>query len=137
MHTSWKLIPLVAIAAGLGACGTRTVTTREVVREQPIVQQVPAPTVVDRVAIVQQPAAPQEYRPAPPAPTGYTWIPGYYAWQDGRWTWQPGQWHAGTVRPMPAPLHEPPPEAVEGSRWVPGYWAFSGTDWVWVKGRWQ
>jgi hypothetical protein len=135
MNANWKLAPLTAAVALLAACGTRTVE-REVVREQPIVQQQPVAT--ERVVVVQQPAPPTEQMTAPPAPTGYSWVAGHHVWQDGRWLWQPGQWVQGTARPLPQPMAEAPPMANPdaNSRWVPGHWRWSGSDWVWVKGRW-
>lgn len=131
MNTTLKLITLGAAASMLAACSTRV--TREVVREQPIVQ----PTTVERVTIVQPPPAPQEQ--VPPAPSvGYSWVPGHHVWRDGAWAWEPGQWKAGTIRPMPPLIQEAPPAPIQpGARWVPGYWNFVGNDWVWVNGRWQ
>jgi hypothetical protein len=141
MHSAGRLIFLTVAAAAVTACGTRTIETREVVREQPIIQQAPAPqpaqhVVVERV--VPAPAAPQETIPPAPGP-GYSWIAGHHEWSNGRWTWRPGEWRAGTIRPMPAPMDEspttPPPSA--SARWVPGHWSFVGSDWVWVRGQWQ
>jgi len=133
MNTLLKIATVSALAT-LAACSTRTVT-REVVREQPIVQQV-APE-RERVVVVQQPAVPTETVPPAPAATGYSWVAGYYEWRDNTWVWRPGQWVVGTVRPVPPAVQETlssPPTA--GSRWVPGYWQFAGNDWVWVRGRW-
>ena len=134
MNTLLKIATVSALAA-LAACSTRTVT-REVVREQPIVQQQVAPQ-RESVVIVQQPAVPAETVPPAPAPAGYSWVAGYYEWRDNTWVWRPGQWVAGTVRPLPAVIQEAPsaPPAAN-SRWVPGYWTFAGNDWVWVRGRW-
>ena len=105
MNTVFKLVSLAAAASVLGACSTRTVT-REVVREQPIVQQ--APAVVERVTVVQPPPAPVEQVPPAPSASGYSWVPGHYEWRDGRWNWQAGHWVAGTVRPLPSPIAESP-----------------------------
>ena len=134
MNTLLKVATVSALAA-LAACYSRTVT-REVVREQPIVQQQAAPQ-RESVVIVQQPAVPAETVPPAPAATGYSWVAGYYEWRDNTWVWRPGQWVAGSVRPLPPAIQEQPsaPPAV-GSRWVPGYWTFAGNDWVWVRGRW-
>jgi hypothetical protein len=126
-----KAATLCALAA-LAAC-TRTVATREVVREQPIVQQA-AP---ERVVIVQQPAAPAETRPAAPAASGYTWVPGYYEWRNGKWEWTSGHWATGSIAPMPPARQEtPPPAPYAGARWVPGYWSFAGSEWIWRNGHW-
>jgi hypothetical protein len=62
MNTALKAATLCALAA-LAAC-TRTVTTREVVREQPIVQHHVTP---ERTVIVQPPAPQSETMPPPPA----------------------------------------------------------------------
>lgn len=138
MNVVWKLTALAAAVTLVAGCGTRA--THTVVREQPVVvqQQAPQPVVVERVTVVQPPAAPQEV--APPAPaTGYSWVAGHHVWQDGRWVWRPGQWVAGTVRPLPAPMTEaqPAPPSDAPARWVPGYWNWGGNDWVWVRGRWM
>src|SRR5689334_15171418 len=98
--TSLRLIPLAASVLMLGACATRVVE-RQVVREQPIVQQAPVQTVVtpqpvERVVVM--PAAPQETIPPAPAATGYTWIAGHYIWRDGGWSWERGQWVTGAIR---------------------------------------
>jgi hypothetical protein len=98
---------------------------------QPVVQ---AP---ERTIIVQQPAAPPETQPMPPAPTGYTWVPGHYVWRGNTWVWEPGQWRVGAVPPMPANMQETiPPAPIGASRWVPGYWVLGENSWTWVKGRW-
>ena len=131
MNTLLKIASLGALAT-LAACTTNRVT-REVVREQPIVQQA-AP---ERVVVVQQPAAPVETIPPAPAATGYSWIAGHHEWRDGRWNWMPGQWVAGTVRPLPTVVQEAMPSPPNpGARWVPGYWSLAGNDWVWVRGHW-
>jgi len=132
MNTTWKLASIGAAAAMVGACSHTT--TREVVHEQPVVQQTP-----ERVTIVQQPPAPQETMPAPPAQTGYSWLPGHYAYSGGAWVWQPGQWRAGAIAPMPPAIQESIPAAPYAtSRWVPGYWSYgSDNSWTWVKGHWQ
>lgn len=138
MNTALKLVSIAAVAATFGACSTRTVT-REIVREQPIVQAAPQPTVIERVTVVQPPPAPQEPMPPAPAAVGYSWVAGHYLWQDNRWVWQPGQWRAGTIRPLPTPMTESPstPPGDPNSRWIPGHWTFVGSDWVWVRGRWM
>ena len=75
---------------------------------------------------------------APPAASGYSWVPGHYSWRGGAWAWEPGQWHAGAVAPMPAPIQESMPAApYANARWVPGYWSFTDNSWLWVKGHWQ
>ena len=131
MNTLLRIATVGALAT-LAACTTRTVT-REVVREQPIVQQA-AP---ERVVIVQQPAVPAETVPPAPSASGYSWVPGYYEWRDNTWIWKPGQWVAGTVRPVPPVIQETPSSPPHsGARWLPGYWTFAGSDWVWVRGRW-
>ncbi|HMC14981.1 MAG TPA: hypothetical protein VKI18_05075 [Albitalea sp.] len=136
MNTSLNVITIAAAAAMLGACASR-VTTHEVVREQPIVQQA-QPSVVERVTVVQPPPAPSEQMPPAPAAVGYSWVPGHYVWRDSSWHWEAGQWRAGSIRPMPPALQESPPPPIQpGARWVPGYWNFVGNDWVWVNGRWQ
>ena len=61
--TSLRAVPLCICVLLLGACATRTVE-RQVIREQPIVQQAPAQP-AERV-VIMQPAAPQEE--IPPAP---------------------------------------------------------------------
>ena len=137
MNTAWKIASIGAVAA-MAACSHTT--TREVVREQPIVQPQQAPAPVERTVILQPPPAPQESMPAPPSPTGYTWVPGQWAFRDGSWQWEPGSWHAGAVPPMPALIQETiPPSPMSSARWVPGYWSFSNSSgsWVWVKGHWQ
>jgi hypothetical protein len=135
MNTAWKLVSMSAAAAMVAACSHTT--EREIVREQPIVQQAPTQT-VERVTIVQPPPAPQETMPAPPAPTGYSWVPGHYAYRNGSWQWESGSWHAGAVPPMPPMVQESiPPAPYATSRWVPGYWSFSDNSWTWVKGHWQ
>ena len=80
MNTAVKAATLCALAA-LAAC-TRTVTTREVVREQPIVQHQVTP---ERTVIVQPPAPQSETMPPPPAAAGYSWVPAYYEWRNGKW----------------------------------------------------
>jgi hypothetical protein len=135
MNTAWKLVSMSAAAAMVAACSHTT--EREIVREQPVVQQAPA-TTVERVTVLQPPPAPQEVMPAPPAPSGYTWVPGHYAFRSGQWQWETGSWHAGAVPPMPAMIQESMPAApYPGARWVPGYWSFSDNSWTWVKGHWQ
>ena len=126
-----------AAAAMVAACSHTT--EREIVREQPVVQQAPAPApTVERVTVLQPPPTPQETMPAPPAPTGYTWVPGQHVFRNGQWQWESGSWRAGAVPPMPAMIQEPIPVApYPGSRWVPGYWSFGDNSWMWVKGHWQ
>ena len=133
MNTLMKIATVSALAA-LAACSTHT---REVVREQPIVQRQVVAEPRERVVIVQQPAVPAETVPPAPATTGYSWVPGYYEWRDNAWVWKPGQWIAGTIRPVPPTMQETPSSPpTASSRWVPGYWSFAGNDWVWVRGRW-
>ena len=137
---SLRMIPIALSVLMLGACATRTVE-RQVVREQPIIQQAPAQTVVtaqpvERVVVM--PAAPQEAIPPAPAPTGYTWIAGHYVWRDGAWNWERGQWVTGAVRPMPSAYAESPTQPPSPTaRWVPGYWDFSNGDWEWRRGHWE
>jgi hypothetical protein len=132
MNTALKVATLCALAT-LAAC-SRTVT-HEVVREQPIIQ--PQAAAPERVVVVQPPAAPVETRPAPPAPTGYSWVGGYYEWRNNQWEWTPGHWVLGSVSPMPPAQQESPGVAPRaGARWIPGHWAFSGNDWVWMRGQW-
>src|SRR4029453_12164556 len=103
MNTAWKLSSIGAAAALAAGCST---TTREVVREQPIVQQQPvvqAPTTVERTVILRPPPVPQEAMPAPPAPTGYTWLPGHWAFRNGAWQWESGSWQAGGAPPRARP----------------------------------
>jgi hypothetical protein len=140
MYATWQWIPAAVAVSILGACSTRTVT-REVVREQPIVQQQPVvvaqaqPVVAER--IVQMPPAPQEANPASPGP-GYSWVPGHYEWTNDQWVWQPGTWRIGTIRPMPGAIVETPGTPPGNTaRWVPGYWTVVGNDWVWVRGQWR
>lgn len=135
--TAWKLIVLTAGAASLGACSTR-VTTREVVREQPVIAQQSAPAPVSTVTVLQPPA-PVSEAPSPQPGPGYSWIAGHHEFRNGAWSWVPGQWVSGTIRPLPAPIVEAPPAAPpsDSARWVPGYWSFNGGDWVWVRGRWM
>jgi len=133
-------LTLLGVAAMAAACSHTT--TREIVREQPIVQQQPVvqtpPTTIERTIVLQPPPAPQETRPAPPASTGYTWLPGHWAYRDNAWQWEAGSWHAGVIPPMPDAVQETIPAApVNGSRWVPGYWSYSGGNWNWVRGHWQ
>ena len=133
--TSLRAVPLCICVLLIGACATRTVE-RQVIREQPIVQQAPAQP-AERV-VIMQPAAPQEEIPPAPSATGYTWIAGHYVWRDG-WTWERGHWVAGSVRAMPSsPYSEAPPQApAANARWVPGYWDYVGNDWEWRKGHWE
>jgi WXXGXW repeat (2 copies) len=143
MNPLWRVASLSVLAAAtLAACSTREVireqpiVQREVVREQPIVQQQPV-VERERVVVVQPPAAPSETIPPAPATAGYSWVAGHYEWRNGNWVWMPGQWVAGTVRPLPPLVQEErltPPSP--GARWVPGYWRFAGNDWVWVRGHW-
>lgn len=131
--TSLRIVPLCISVLMLGACASRVVE-RQVVREQPIIQQAPAQP-VERVVVM--PAAPQEEIPPAPSATGYTWVAGHYVWRDG-WTWERGHWVAGTARPMPSRYAEAPTEApAPNARWVPGYWQFVGNDWEWRKGHWE
>ena len=136
MHTTLKLVSMSAAAAMVAACSHTT--EREIVREQPVVQQAPAPA-ADRVVVLQPPPAPQETVPAPPAPTGYTWVPGQQVFRNGQWQWEAGSWHAGAIPPMPPVIQEAVPAAppYPGSHWVPGYWSFVDNSWMWVKGHWQ
>jgi hypothetical protein len=135
MNTVWKLASIGAVAA-MAACSHTT--TREIVREQPVVQQQPAPATVERTVIVQPPAAPQETMPAPPAASGYTWVPGHWAYRDGQYQWERGSWQPGVAPPMPALVQETiPPAPMSSSRWIPGYWSLSGNGWNWVHGHWQ
>jgi hypothetical protein len=87
MNSVWKIASAGAVLM-VAACVSHT---REVVREQPIVQQEP-----ERTVIVNPPAAPVETIPPAPAATGYTWKGGHYDWRDGRWVWIPGQWVVST-----------------------------------------
>jgi hypothetical protein len=124
MNTMTRTIALGAAAAAasmLAACAHR-VTEREVVREQPIIQQAPAAP-AEHVTIVQPPPAPRETPTAPPSATGYSWVPGHYQWRDDHWTWISGVWVAGTIQPMPpTPAQESPTTApASTSRWIPGY----------------
>ncbi|HWH83297.1 MAG TPA: hypothetical protein VNU71_13795 [Burkholderiaceae bacterium] len=135
-----SVVPLCACALVLGACANR-VTEREIVREQPIVQQMPAQPAAapERVVVLQPPPAPIEQTAPMPGGGQFTWVPGHYAWHDG-WRWEPGQWVAGAVRPMPAPYREDPMAVAPPSgtsHWVPGYWELSGSDWVWRRGHWE
>jgi hypothetical protein len=139
MNTIWKLAS-ISTAAIAAACSHTT--TREIVHEQPIVQQQPVaqqqPTTVERTIVLQPPPAPQETMTAPPAATGYTWVPGHWAFREGTWQWESGSWHAGVVPPMPALVTETIPAApMSNSRWVPGYWSYSSDRWNWVKGHWE
>ena len=89
MNSLWKVASVGAVLA-VSACGTHT---REVVREQPIVQQ--QPTIErERTVVVNPPAAPVETIPPAPSASGYAWVSGHYVWRDGAWTWVPGQWVA-------------------------------------------
>jgi hypothetical protein len=142
MNTALKLVSMSAAAAMVAACSHTT--EREIVREQPIVQQAPAPapapaTTVEHVTVLQPPPAPQETMPAPPSSSGYTWVPGHYAFRNGQWQWESGTWHAGAVPPMPPMLAEavPEPPPYPNSRWVPGYWSLADNSWTWMKGHWQ
>ena len=53
MNTLWKVAALTLVATSVAGCFSRT-TTREVVREQPIVQQ-QQPAVIERTTVVPQP----------------------------------------------------------------------------------
>jgi hypothetical protein len=134
--TSLRMVPLCVSVLMLGACTSRVVE-RQVVREQPIVQQAPAQP-AERVVIIPPPAAPQEEIPPAPSATGYAWVSGHYVWRDG-WNWQRGHWVAGSVRPMPSPYSEAPTQAppAPDARWVSGYWDYVGNDWEWGKGHWE
>src|SRR5205814_3948531 len=105
MKTTWKLAAIGGAAAAMLAGCSHTVTEREVVREQPIVQQRPA-TTVEHVTVIQPPPAPQEPMPPAPSTTGYSWVPGHYVWRDGNWSWDAGQWRLGTIPPMPQRMDE-------------------------------
>ena len=52
MSTLWKVAALALVATSVAGCFSRT-TTREVVREQPIVQQ--QQPIVERRTVVEQP----------------------------------------------------------------------------------
>jgi hypothetical protein len=128
--------PVCASALLLCACGTRVVE-RQVIREQPIIQQAPAQP-AERIVVVQPPPAPQEDMTPAPSANGYTWVAGHYVWRDTGWTWERGRWVAGTIRPMPSPYNESPTAApAPSARWVPGYWDYVGNDWEWKKGHWE
>ena len=134
-----KMIPVCAAMLLLGACGTR-VTEREIIREQPIVREVPAPAPEPaRVVIVQPPPVPVEEALPAPSATGYAWVRGHYVWRDDRWSWERGHWVAGAVRPMPPPYQEDQPSFAPrpGARWVSGYWDYVGNDWSWIRGHWE
>ncbi len=73
---------------------------------------------------------------APPARSGWVWVPGY--WIDSHWI--PGHWR---------PVSNPPPPRGAAWVWVPGWWIGpvyiegywrldrrSDGDWVWVDGMW-
>jgi hypothetical protein len=90
MKTSWNLVTVSAAAAMLAAC-SHTVTQREVVHEQPVVQQ----PVVERVTVVQPPPVMQEPVPAVTAVPypGARWVPGYWNWSGQEWVWVKGRWY--------------------------------------------
>jgi hypothetical protein len=132
--SSLRVIPLCVSVLMLGACASRTVE-RQVVHEQPIIQQAPAQP-AERVVVMTQPASPQEDITPSPGP-GYAWVAGHYVWRDG-WNWERGQWVSGSARPMPAAYAEAPSAApTSDARWVPGYWDYVGNDWQWKKGHWE
>ena len=139
MNLNLKSISLgvAAMTVFTTAC-TRHVTEREYVTVPAPAQQQQQPTVVERVTVVQPPAAPHEEMPAAPATTGYSWVPGHYVRDDGRWKWVAGQWVAGTIAPMPQALAEATPsQPGPTDRWIPGYWTVDHSNWVWVKGHWD
>src|SRR5262245_37033309 len=102
MNPLWRVASLSVLAAATAAaCTTREVVReqpivqrevvreqpivqREVVREQPVVQQQPV-VERERVVVVQPPAAPSETIPAAPAVTGYSWVAGHYEWRNSNW----------------------------------------------------
>jgi hypothetical protein len=132
--TSLRMVPICMAVLMLGACASRTVE-RQVVHEQPIIQQAPAQP-AERVVVMPPPAPREEIPPAPSA-TGYTWIAGQYVWRDG-WNWERGHWVVGSVRAMPSPYSEAPTQVpAANARWVPGYWEYVGNDWEWKKGHWE
>jgi hypothetical protein len=133
--TSLRTVLLCVPALMLGACASRVVE-RQVVHEQPIVQQAPAQP-AERVVIMPPPATPQEQIPPAPSATGYAWVAGHYVWHNG-WNWEPGHWVQGSARPMPSPYSEAPTQPpAPDARWVPGYWDYVGHDWEWNKGHWE
>ena len=82
------ILKLASISAATMAAACSHTTTREIVHDQPVVQQQPVaqpPATVERTVILQPPPAPQETMTAPPATTGYTWLPGHWAYRDGNW----------------------------------------------------
>jgi hypothetical protein len=118
-----------AAAAMVAACSHTT--ERQIVREQPVVQQ--QPSTVERVTVLAAAGAPQEAMPGAARAHGYTWVPGHYAFRNGAWTWESGSGRRGTVPPMPSAMQEPiPPAPYSTSRWVPGYWTFADNSWTWV-----
>lgn len=133
MKANRNVLFIAASSLAIVAC-TRTITEREIVREQPIVQP---QSKVEHITVVQPPAPPEQ-KPPPPASSGYSWVDGHYVWRDGRWTWEPGRWITGEIRPMPPIVREsPPPAPGPSAKWVPGYWSLSNNEWVWVRGHWQ
>ena len=66
-----RIVPLVALLVGLGACAPSTPPG--------------AVYVVDRPPPVRH-----DRRPPPPGP-GLAWIGGHYRW-DGQYVWVPGHW---------------------------------------------
>jgi hypothetical protein len=136
MKTAWKLVSFSAVAAVMAGCSHTT--EREIVREQPVVQQAAPSTTVEHVTVLQPPPAPTEQMPPAPSASGYAWLPGHYEWQSGDWHWQPGRWQMGAVEPMPPAMQETiPTPPFASARWVPGYWSFAENRWVWVRGHWQ
>ena len=130
----FRAVPVCVSVLMLGACATRVVE-RQVVHEQPIVQQAP---VQQTERVVVMPAAPHEEITPAPAPSGYTWVSGHYVWRNNGWTWERGHWVAGSARPMPSAYNEAPTQPpAPDARWVPGYWEWVGNDWEWRKGHWE
>ena len=102
-----------------------------------------APPRVHAAVVAEYPAGPMpapivETAGPPPAPTGWSWVPGHWVWGPHHWHWIRGHWVNEVVPPMPAELGETPPGPPPSPAhvWIRGHWRWGGHGWVWAGGSW-